>query len=344
MRRCIELARLGAGHVSPNPLVGALVVHNGRIVGEGWHRRYGEAHAEVNAIVAVRPEDRRLIAGATLYCSLEPCFHHGKTPPCVDLVLRENIQRVVIATTDPNPLVAGQSVAKLRAAGVEVLTDVLREEALDLNRPFFKWIGTGRPYVVLKWAQSRDRFLGRAGERTPVSGPAALRLVHRWRAECDAILVGAGTALTDNPRLDTRLFPGKNPVRLVFDRKGIIPAGHHLLDDTTATWVFGPERPGEWQQTRFWPGEAKDAAARAIDALAAARKQTLLVEGGARTLRAYFDAGLWDEVRVLENRRMLRHGIAAPDLPASARLVETTGLGEDVFFRYVKEDAPPAGL
>ena len=182
MRRCFDLARLGAGRVSPNPIVGAVLVHEGKIIGEGRHEQFGKAHAEVNALRSVRPENRALIQQSTLYCSLEPCFHHGKTPPCVDLIIQEKIPQVVIACTDPNPLVAGQSIAKLRNAGVEVVTGMLEQEGRSLNRPFFKWIQKKEPWVILKWAQSSDGFLGKAGERTPVSGPAALRLGHRWRA------------------------------------------------------------------------------------------------------------------------------------------------------------------
>ena len=210
MHRCFELARLGAGSTLPNPMVGAVLVHEGRIIGEGWHRQYGGPHAEVNCVAAVAEKDRALIPQATLYCSLEPCFHVGKTPPCVELVLRERIPRVVIANTDPNSKVAGQSVQKLRAAGVEVITSVLEQEGYSLNRIFFTWITEKRPYIVLKWAQSRDGFIGRPGERVAISSPETQRFVHRLRSEIPAILVGSNTALTDNPRLDTRLFRMRN--------------------------------------------------------------------------------------------------------------------------------------
>lgn len=336
MRRCFDLARLGAGRVSPNPMVGALLWHEGRIIGEGWHRRFGEAHAEANAVRAVSPDNQRLIPHSTLYCSLEPCFHHGKTPPCVDLILREKIPRVVVACTDPNPLVAGQSIAKLRAAGVEVTAGVLEAEGRALNRPFFQWIRTGRPYVILKWAQSRDGYLGRAGERTAISGPAALRLGHRWRAEADAIIVGATTAIVDNPRLDTRHYFGPSPLRIALDRGGKIPAAHHLLDDSAETWIFGPERPGVWTNTRFFPQKEAALIPLLLEKLAAARKAILLVEGGADTLQRFLDAGLWDEIRVLENVRFLSQGIPAPRVPEGAILLENRLLASDTLFQFAR--------
>ncbi|HNE27669.1 MAG TPA: bifunctional diaminohydroxyphosphoribosylaminopyrimidine deaminase/5-amino-6-(5-phosphoribosylamino)uracil reductase RibD [Saprospiraceae bacterium] len=336
MRRCFDLARLGAGRVSPNPLVGAVLVYEGKIIGEGWHRRYGEAHAEVNAVQSVAPEHRALIPHATLYCSLEPCFHHGKTPPCVDLILRENIRKVVISCTDPNPLVAGQSVKKLTQAGVGVLTGILESEGKALNRPFFKWIRTRRPFVVLKWARSSDGFIGKKGERTPVSGLAALRLGHRWRAESDAILVGTTTALIDNPRLDTRLWPGPSPLRIAIDQRGKLPGTHHLLDDARPTWIVGQTREGTWQQTQFFPSDKGEVIPRLLDRLAEANKAILLVEGGATTLQRFLDEGRWDEIRILENKRRLGEGIREPALPA-ARLAEEQVLGQDRYLRYWPE-------
>lgn len=335
LRRCFQLARLGAGSVSPNPMVGAVLVQEGRIIGEGWHQRYGGPHAEVNCIAAVRPEDRPMIRSSTLYCSLEPCFHYGKTPPCVDLVLREGIPRVVVSNIDPNPKVGGQSLAKLRAAGVEVREGVLEAEGYALNRAFFTWIAQKRPYIHLKWAQSSDGFIGRAGERVAISGPPALRYVHRLRSESDAILVGFQTALTDNPRLDTRYYPGKNPLRIAFDRKGQLPPDHHLLDDSTATWLYAPERPGAWAQTRFL-GKGGDITAipDLLQHLSEAGRAILLVEGGAEVHREWLEAGYWDAITVIQNERPLRNGIAAPRIPAEAVLTEQLALGADRIFTY----------
>jgi diaminohydroxyphosphoribosylaminopyrimidine deaminase / 5-amino-6-(5-phosphoribosylamino)uracil reductase len=256
MQRCFDLARLGLGQVSPNPLVGAVLVYENRIIGEGWHQKYGGPHAEVHCVQSVDPALRHLIPRSTLYCSLEPCFHFGKTPPCVELILREKIPHVVIANTDPNPLTAGKSIAKLRAAGVRITDGVLAQEGADMNRPFFTWITQKRPYIRLKWAQSADAFLSKKGERTTISGPTVQRWVHRWRMESDAILVGTRTAVIDNPRLDNRLYWGKSPLRITFDRQMRIPPDHHILDDSTPTWILGPTRAGrQWQQTLFFQEE-----------------------------------------------------------------------------------------
>ncbi len=330
IRRCFELARLGAGAVSPNPLVGAVLVHADRIIGEGWHQRWGEAHAEVRCIASVSPENQALIPYSTLYCNLEPCSHFGKTPPCCDLILRQKIRRVVVANMDPNPLVAGKGLDALRRAGVEVLDGILEAEGYWLNRAFFTWITQQRPYVVLKWAQSSDGFLGKTGERTPISGAETLRLVHRWRTHCDAILVGARTAELDNPRLDTRFFPGKNPLRVVFDTQGKIPASHHLLDDSIETWVFGkPVMKGDFRNTKFIPVEGSVEVPTLLEALKIANKAILLVEGGAHVLQQFVDSGHWDEIRVLENRQHLSNGIAAPKIPENAVLKQDFRCGAD---------------
>lgn len=344
LHRCFQLARLGAGSVSPNPMVGAVLVHGDRIIGEGWHQRYGEAHAEVNAVAAVRAADRHLIPEATLYCSLEPCFHFGKTPPCVDLILTEKIPRVVVANTDPNPLVAGQSLAKLRAAGVQVEANILEAEGRYLNRAFFTWIEQKRPHVILKWAQSADGFIARAGEQTAITGSVARRLVHRWRAEADAILVGTTTALTDNPRLDNRRYFGTSPLRIALDFIGKTLASAHLLDDRLPTWIIGPERPGTWQQTRFLSllGSAtrRDWIPFLLEKMTAAKRAILLVEGGADVLRQFLEQNLWDEIRVLQNPKLLHRGVPAPGIPEDAILAETSTLQNDTARTFL----PPSHL
>lgn len=330
MHRCIQLARLGAGSVSPNPMVGAILVHEGRIIGEGWHRRYGEAHAEVNVVRAAAQADRLLIPQSTLYCSLEPCFHHGKTPPCVDLILEQKIPRVVISNTDPNPLVAGQSIKKLRESGVEVTTGILESEGQYLNRAFFTWILKKRPHVVLKWAQSSDGFIARKGERTAISGPLIQRLAHRWRSESDAILVGTTTALTDNPRLDNRLYSGKSPLRIALDFTAKIPDSAFLLDDSIPTWILGPARHSCFQNTIFINITAENWIPALLQELYESKQAILLVEGGANTLAQFLDAGLWDEIRVIQNPRRLSAGVEAPVVPAVARLREEFAVGDDV--------------
>lgn len=334
IRRCFDLARLGAGRVSPNPMVGAILVHEGRIIGEGWHQKYGEAHAEVNCVRSVQPENQLLIPLSTLYCSLEPCFHFGKTPPCVDLILEQKIPRVVVANDDPNPKVAGQSFAKLRASGVEVVTGIEEEQGRWLNRAFFTWIEKKRPHIILKWAQTSDGYLGKPSERTPISSPAALRLVHRWRSESDAILVGTTTALADNPRLDTRHFFGKNPLRVVFDREGKIPADFHLLDDSTETWVFGKKREGNFFKTDFFPTADKVLIPNFLEKLFETNRAALLVEGGAQVLAQFLKTGYWDEIRIIENSRRLNGGLPAPAIPPTAILKEHFDVGDDRVFIF----------
>jgi diaminohydroxyphosphoribosylaminopyrimidine deaminase/5-amino-6-(5-phosphoribosylamino)uracil reductase len=330
IRRCFDLAQRGAGYVSPNPIVGAILVHEGRIIGEGWHERYGQAHAEVNAVRSVAVADRHLIPAATLYCNLEPCFHYGKTPPCVDLVLQEGIKQVVISNTDPNPKVAGQSVQKMRAAGVEVVTGILEKEGAWLNRAFFTWIAKKRPYIILKWAQSADGYIGRQREQTAISSPLTQRLTHRWRSEVDALLVGAQTALTDNPRLDNRLYPGPSPLRVALDRKDALPAGHHLLDDSRPTWIAGPARTGRFTQTEFFDLPAENSLQALLDRLYQAGKAILYVEGGAATHQLFIDAGLFDEVRVITNTRLyLGSGIPAARLKGGWALHESDFIGGD---------------
>lgn len=330
LQRCFQLASLGAGHVSPNPMVGAVLVHEGKIIGEGWHQQYGQAHAEVNCIRSVSPLNRHLIPEATLYCSLEPCFHIGKTPPCVDLILAEKIRRVVVSNTDPNPKVAGQSFAKLRAAGVKVVTGLLETEGAQINRAFFTWITQKRPYIILKWAQSRDGFMSRTGEQTAISGLETKRLVHRWRSEADAILVGTNTAVIDNPRLDVRYYHGPAPMRIVIDRLGKIPDTHHVLDDSLPTWIFGAARPGNFEHTEFVGISAdKDLINNILVKLHAAGKAILFVEGGAQTLRQFLATGYYDEIRILESQQYLKDGIAAPEIPANVQIKTTFQLAND---------------
>ncbi|MFN4080660.1 MAG: bifunctional diaminohydroxyphosphoribosylaminopyrimidine deaminase/5-amino-6-(5-phosphoribosylamino)uracil reductase RibD [Saprospiraceae bacterium] len=338
MRRCLELALRGSGAVSPNPMVGAVLALGERVLGEGWHRAYGGPHAEVRCFDAVSDADRPLIPQTTLYCNLEPCSHHGKTPPCADLILRMGVRRVVVGCADPNPEVAGKGIARLRASGVAVTEGVLAREARDLNSAFFHWIAHRRPYVILKWAESADGFIARTGERTPISHSLALRLTHRWRAEADAILVGARTALLDDPSLTTRFFPGKNPLRLSLDPRAALPRAARLLDDTAPTWIYGPQREGDWRQTRFIPLETGRLEwHRLLDDLAQAGKAILLVEGGADVHRQWLASGLWNEIRVLSSDRPLGEGTPSAQLPHFVCLQALKRVSPtDTYLRYTK--------
>ncbi|MBL7807613.1 MAG: bifunctional diaminohydroxyphosphoribosylaminopyrimidine deaminase/5-amino-6-(5-phosphoribosylamino)uracil reductase RibD [Saprospiraceae bacterium] len=329
MHRCLELARLGAGMVSPNPMVGAVLVWNNQIIGEGWHQQWGDAHAEVNCLKNVPPEHQNLISESTLYCNLEPCSHQGKTPPCADLIIKHKIPRVVVANIDPNPLVAGKGIQKMRSAGIDVKTGLLASEGTWLNRSFFTWIQSKRPYIILKWAQSADGFLGKSQERVVISGPLTQRLVHRWRSECDAILVGSNTAWVDNPRLDNRFYPGKKPTRIVLGTNRQIPDHFHLLDETQETWFIGKKEIAQGNRTKFLYQSEPVSLSWLMEELFRQNKAILLVEGGAQVLHQFLLQGFWDELRVIENPIRLQEGIPAPAVPESAKLKETWSIGAD---------------
>lgn len=336
MKRCFELARRGAGAVSPNPLVGAVLVHGNRVIAEGWHERWGGPHAEVNCFRAVAPSDEKFVPESVLYCNLEPCSHHGKTPPCAELVANKGVKKVVIANKDPNPLVSGRGIERIRNAGIQVEAGVLADEGLFLNRYFFTGITEKRPYIILKWAQSSDGFLGRPGERTAVSGQAALRLAHRWRSESDAILVGAVTAATDNPSLDTRFWFGKNPLRVLLDGGGSVPLATRLLSDDRETLVFGPERSGVADCKRFTGTNTHTPVQEILDVLYSENKWILYVEGGAGVLQQFIRSGYWDEIRILESTIILGGGVKAPPLPEGAASLSEFMVGPDqvkIFFR-----------
>ena len=337
LQRAFDLAELGAGSVSPNPKVGAVIVHNDQIIGEGFHARYGGPHAEVNAVNSVL--DKSLLPYSTLYCTLEPCFHHGKTPPCVDLVLQYAFRRVVIGALDINPLVAGKSIEKMRLAGIEVDISPNADQFNTQNAAFIHWIKSAatQPYIILKWAQSSDGFIARQGERTAISGPLTRRLVHQWRSTCDAILVGTQTAITDNPQLDTRFYPSQNPLRIALDREGKIPLQHHLLDDTVPTWIIGKARLGSFAQTQFLPYRTETLLHDMMHQLAQEKKAILLVEGGAKLLHSCIAQGLYHEIRVIQNQQELGQGVAAPTLPKGLHRTQSMTLAADKVDIFVKK-------
>ena len=318
MARCISLARGGAGNVAPNPMVGAVVVHRGKIIGEGYHRRCGEAHAEVNAIASVK--DESLLKEATMYVSLEPCSHYGKTPPCAELIIRKQIPRVVVGCLDPFPEVSGRGVRMLREAGVEVVTGVMEREAWELNRDFMTFQQLGRPYVYLKWAQSADGFMDkvRADNSSPavvLSSSETLRRVHRMRANVAAIMVGTQTALLDNPSLTVRHWAGKSPVRVVLDRTLRIPSGYHLLDGAVKTLVFTAEKAVNCQQVEYITIDfSQPALPQVLHELYIRKLNSLMVEGGANLLGHFLQEDLWDQMFVETAPVYLGTGVKAPDI------------------------------
>lgn len=324
MHRCIELARLGAGTVAPNPMVGAVLVHNGLIIGEGYHHRYGQAHAEVNCINSVAPEQRHLLDQSTLYVSLEPCAHYGKTPPCADLIIEKKIPEVIIGCRDPFKEVDGKGIEKLNAAGVQTVTGVLEDACKDLNRRFFTFHTQRRPYVILKWAQTADGRIGNEDHsRLLISNEYSNRLVHKWRSEEAAILVGTNTALFDDPSLTTRLWTGNNPVRIVVDMNLRLPNSLHLFDGQVRTIVFNAIRHEEQENLLYYqlpadinPMDNVGFIDHMLNALYLLNIQSVLVEGGGQLLQSFFDKEIWDEVRIITNSTLLgSSGIPSPDMP-----------------------------
>lgn len=318
MARCIELAKGGMGSARPNPMVGAVIVHNGRIIGEGFHRKCGEPHAEVNAIASVR--DDSLLKDATMYVSLEPCSHYGKTPPCAELIIRKGIPRVVIACLDPFLSVSGRGVRMLRDAGVEVMTGVMEDEARSLNKAFMTLQTQGRPYVILKWAQSEDGFIDRrrTDATTPpvaLSSPEMFRKVHKLRSEVAAIMVGTATALLDNPSLTVRHWSGESPVRVVLDRRLAIPESYHLLDGSVRTLIFTGEKTESRKNVEYIRIDFERPVIRQVMEQLALRKiDSLLVEGGASLIHHFVEDNLWDEARVETAPICLGDGVRAPSL------------------------------
>jgi len=334
MRRALELATLGRGHVSPNPMVGCVVEYQGKIIGEGWHQRYGEAHAERNALASVRPEDVHLLPESTVYVTLEPCSHYGKQPPCADLLIEKRIGRVVCCNDDPNPLVAGQGFAKLRDAGIAVETGVLTEKGRALNARFFTFMEKQRPYIILKWAETNDGFMGgENGQPVQISGPLSQRLVHRWRSEEDTIMVGTNTARADNPRLNVRLVPGRDPTRIVIDKQLRLAANLNLFDDSQPTLGYNfvkTETVGQTSYIQLSPD--KPFLPQLLTDLYQRNIQSVLVEGGATLLNSFVDTGLWDEMRVFRSRTMLGKGIKAPTV--RGQLVNQEKVGKDELTTY----------
>ncbi len=322
MSRCLQLAENGRGKVAPNPMVGSVLVHNGRIIGEGYHQKYGESHAEVNCINSVTETDRRFIPESLLYVSLEPCNHTGNTPPCTDFILMNGIRHVVVACSDPFEKVNGSGVRKLREQGVTVDLGILEKEARELNKVFFTFHEKQRPYIILKWAQTADGFIGSGiAERLKITDSSADVLVHQWRSECAAIMVGTRTAITDDPQLNNRLYPGPSPVRLVIDRDLEIPSTHHLLADGAPTIVITEKKSGEEGSVFYYQVGRNEALLPVVISLLHQRKLTsLMVEGGAETLKYFIEEGLWDEIRVISKVSMhAGKGLPAPVIKGAAR-------------------------
>ena len=331
--RCIQLAKNGLCNAAPNPMVGAVIVHHDTIIGEGYHIRCGEAHAEVNAIRSVK--DESLLKESTIYVSLEPCSHHGKTPPCADLIISKGIPRVVVGCQDPFALVAGRGIQKMRDAGIEVKVGVLEEECRQLIRRFITFHTKKRPFITLKWAESADGFidLHRTGGQPYIfSTPLTSMLVHKRRAEHSAILVGRRTALLDNPSLTVRNWYGKSPVRLVIDKDLTLPENLSLFDGSTRTLVFTQckDKPNR-MNVEFIPLDfSRDILPQIFDTLYQEKLQSLMVEGGSILLQSFIDAGCWDEAYIEHSSDCLKEGIKAPQLTGEYDFLTERPFGKEI--------------
>lgn len=331
MERCIDLARLGAGYVSPNPMVGSVIVCDEKIIGEGYHMHYGKAHAEVNAIRNVfdnHENAKELLKRSTIYVNLEPCSHFGKTPPCADLIISNEIQRAVIGCRDPFEQINGRGIEKLKNAGIDVIENILTEKCLQLNIRFFTRIKKQRPYIILKWAQTADGYFAPSdGSQKWISSPVSKQLVHRWRTEEDAVLVGKNTAMADNPNLNVREWAGRDPVRIVIDRKLELTKDLHIFDQSQDTIIFNEQKTELDGKIKYLELEDFDnyLPQLILYQLYLMDIQSLIVEGGLKTLNLFLQAGLWDEARVLTGPQVWEHGIPAPALMGEPDEVQSIG-------------------
>ena len=313
MQRALELAALGRGTVSPNPMVGCVIFKNGKIIGEGWHREYGQAHAEVNAINSVK--DKAELEGAELYVTLEPCAHFGKTPPCADLIVQFPFKKVFIANIDPFKSVNGMGIEKLLSHGIQVETGILEKEGKELNKRFFTSIEKERPYIILKWAETSDGFIAREDFTSKwISGEFSRLLVHKWRSEEDAILVGTSTAKYDDPGLNVREWQGRNPLRVVVDKVLKLERTLKIFDNNQSTLILNEIKNdksllNEWIRIDF-----KNTVNEILKVLNEKKIQSLIVEGGAKILQSFIQSNFWDEARIFKSKNLFNQGIKAPEI------------------------------
>ena len=335
MKRCIQLAKNGLGTTYPNPLVGSVIVHNNTIIGEGWHYKAGHPHAEVNAVHSV--QDTSQLSDATIYVSLEPCSHFGKTPPCADLIIEKGIKKVVIGTTDPNPKVAGQGIKKLMEAGCDVAVGILESECNELNKRFFTFQQKQRPYLILKWAETADGFIAPKTRNTQkpvwITNEFSRQLAHKLRAEEQAILVGTNTVKEDNPSLTTRDWQGNHPLRIVLDRKNILDKDFAVFNKRSDTLLLTEQSGKDFEGTSFETIVFDQHLASSIcDVLYRKSIQSLIVEGGTKTLQTFIDANLWDEAFVFEGKSIFREGVKAPVF--NGTLLKQNNIADNILYHY----------
>lgn len=316
MSRCIQLAKNGRANTAPNPMVGAVIINNDKIIGEGYHVKCGESHAEVNAIRSVKESE--LLKSSTIYVSLEPCSHYGKTPPCADLIIEKGIPKIVVGCVDPFNKVSGKGIQKLRDAGRDVKVGILEKECLELNKKFILANTLNRPYIILKWAQSADGFIDKKrkdGKPILFSSPLTQMLVHKKRSEVNAILVGTRTALLDNPSLTVRQWYGKNPIRIVLDKDLNLPSNLHLFDNSIQTFVFTEKEKENFLNTKYITLDFDvNLPQKILNVLQSLQIQSIIIEGGRVTLQSFIDLNLWDEAYIEKTKIILGSGVKSPVL------------------------------
>ena len=341
MLRCIELAKKGMGEVSPNPMVGSVVVYKNKIIGEGYHRKYGEAHAEVNAINSVR--NTELLKKSTIYVSLEPCSHYGKTPPCTDLIIEKKIPEIIIGSIDPNDKVSGKGIEKLKNAGLKIITGISENDCIKLNRRFYTYHIKKRPYIIFKWAQTKDGFIDIQRKANKNSTPEWITneycrtLVHKWRTEEDAFMVGTKTVLIDNPQLTARNWSGRNPVRVIIDKNLQIPKSFKIFDNKAKTIILNSKENKQEKNIFYVKTDfEKNAVQNIIKVLYEHKIQSVVIEGGAFTLNEFIKENLWDEARIFTGNKYFKTGIKAPDFDFP---VSENYLYDDISLKIYKNPA-----
>jgi len=327
MKRCIELASKAMGSVSPNPMVGCVIVYEGKIIGEGYHKNYGKAHAEVNAIASIK--DKSLLQKSTLYVNLEPCAHFGKTPPCSNLIIEHKIPKVVIGCIDSFSEVAGKGVVKMENEGIEVIVGILEKESRALNKRFFTFHEKERPYIILKWAESQDGFIAPNNQNEPfwMSSSESKELVHQWRAEEDAILVGRITAEKDNPSLTVRKVKGKNPTRIVIDKELKLSTDLNLFNSEVKTLIFNSVKSEIVDSNNFIKINFNNLTESILRELYKQKIQSVIIEGGSKTLQSFIDVNMWDEARIFTTNKELTDGVKAPTI--KGEIVTESDIGGD---------------
>jgi diaminohydroxyphosphoribosylaminopyrimidine deaminase / 5-amino-6-(5-phosphoribosylamino)uracil reductase len=337
MERALQLAALGREWVSPNPMVGCVIVHDDVIIGEGFHQKYGEAHAEVNAVNAVI--NKELLHEATVYVTLEPCSHFGKTPPCADLLIKHKVRKVVVCNLDPFPQVSGTGIKKMEDAGIEVVTGILAKEGEELNKRFFKAHRTGLPYIIIKWAETSDGFVAQKdGNPLAISNTTTNITVHRWRAEEAGILVGTNTVLTDNPQLNARNWPeANNPTRIIIDKNLRINGDFNVFDQKQKTLIYNLSRSESSDNLEFIQINSEEGFLKnMLSDLKNRGINSILVEGGPQLIQSFFDEQLFDEIRIIKSDLVLKEGINAPKVPSGIPLVNNYCILNDQIFIFTR--------